>query len=538
MSNRNDIEVSRRQMIRLGIAGTAGLATITNFNAGFPAGMSQVRRRPNVIIFHTDDQMFNTLGCYGGNVLTPHSDTLASGGICFDRGYTTTGVCLPSRYGLLTGQFPSRCVHPSFVRQYPKGVSTEPLFNTPMVHGQHNIASVLKKSGYVTGFVGKWGLAGLRDGKRIKTLPVSKEWAGAWKETRDDVDPSDPKISAILEHNHNVYREEIKDYGFDYAESIYWGNPEGFSSRSMNYHNPEWITEGALNFINQYSDKPFFLHINHTLHHIPHPQESILNADPRATPGGYLDRKPDVMLPRGELLERVKAAGLKAETAYCTWLDDSLGAVLNRLAELGLTDDTMILFISDNQVPAKGTIYEGGVNVPCIIRYPRRVPGGRCSSSLVQNLDFTPTIFEACGVQPSQDMFIDGKSLLPMLTGAKEKIHDNLFFEIGWTRAVCTKRWKYLALRYSEAAEKFRENKSANGFGWIYHTRILQPHQHNALLWHPAFYYPDQLYDLSIDSEEITNLAGNQKFDGVLDDMKQRLKGWLNTFNHPFGEFT
>ncbi len=528
--------VTRRDALKRCISASAGMASVMLTGCASDESHIRAARKPNVIIFQTDDQEFNTLGCYGGDVLTPHSDSIAREGICFTRGYTTTGVCMASRYGTLTGQYPSRCAHPRFTSLYPDGVMTEPSFNTSIVHGQQTIAHVLKNAGYKTGYVGKWGLGGLREPERIQKLPVTGEWAGAWKETPDDIDPADPDISGILEQNHAVHSEDILDHGFDYAESIYWGNPEGFASRALNYHNPEWITDGALRFIDENHDNPFFLCINHTLHHIPHPQESLFRADPRVTAGGYLDKAPDVMPPRAEIIERIKKAGFQPETAYATWLDDALGAVINRLEEFGLYDDTLLLFISDNQVPAKGTIYEGGVNVPYMIRYPRLIPQGIKTNHLAQNLDLVPTVFDLCGVQPPSDMHIDGESLLPMLTGKKEHTHDELFFEIGWSRAACTEQWKYLAVRHSKAALDHLKNKQR---GWIYHAKPLEAHQHNALLWHPAFYYPDQLYDLGIDPDETTNLASSGCCSDVLADMKARMAGWLGTFgNHPFGELT
>jgi len=536
MSNPRERYPSRRRMLQQSLAGIAGLAGIPALHSGIPEAWARTLRKPNVIIFHTDDQEFGTLGCYGGDVLTPHSDGLADSGVLFTRGYTTTGVCMASRYALITGQYPSRCVHPSFLRAFPRDVITEPSFNTPLADGQPTIASVLKKAGYATGFVGKWNIGGeYIDPAERKRLPVPNEWAGAWKELEGDIDPKDPKVCAILEHNHALVREGIKRFGFDYAESIVT-NPESYRSRALNYHNPEWITAGAIEFINRYHDRPFFLYLNHNLHHIPHPQESLLNGDPRVTVAGYLDKAPDVMPSRREIYERVIAEGFKPETAYCTWLDEALGAVLRRLAELNLTDDTLIIFFSDNNVPGKGTIYEGGVRVPCMIRYPRLVPGGRRSSALVQNIDFAPTVFDACGAEKPSDMHIDGESLMPLLMGEKDRIHEELFFEIGWTRAVCTERWKYLALRFSKAALNRLESKKGT-FAWIYHCRSLEPHQHNVLLHHPAFYYPDQLYDLKADPEEVVNLSGKAEYSDVLDDMKGRMRRWLRTFDHPFGEF-
>ena len=519
--------LKRREILKRGIAGAAGLAGSALLTKGTPEASARSAQRPNIIIFHTDDQDFNTLGCYGYDVLTPHANALADRGVCFSRGYTPTGVCTASRFALVSGQYPSRCRTPSFRRRFPKDVPTEPSFNTRLADGQHTIASVMKEAGYTTGFVGKWDLGGF-DGKRMKRYERSKQMAAAWRKTDDDVDPRDPEISSILEHNHAVKRDGIRKFGFDYAEAI-GNNPESFGSRNLNYHNPEWITEAAINFINQSKDEPFFLYLNHTLHHIPHPQESLLIGDPRMTAGGYLDRAPDIMPPRREIFEHVIREGFRPETAYCTWMDEALGVVLDRLGELNLSDNTLVIFFSDNNVPAKGTIYEDGVRVPLIVRYPNRVRGSQKSDRLVQNIDFAPTLFDVGGATVPGDFHPDGVSMMPLLTGEREKIHDELFFESGWTRACCTERWKYLALRYPE---------SEKDSGFKYHCRALKPHQHNALLWHPMFYNPDQLYDMNIDPHEVVNYSTLPEYAGVLDDMKDRTGRWLRTFDNPFGEFT
>ena len=534
MSRHNETKLNRRDILKRGLAGAAGLAGSTLINRGTPEVSAQSRRKPNVIVFHTDDQDFNTLGCYGADVMTPHIDGLADSGICFNRGYVTTGVCMAARYALVTGEYPSRCKAPAFREMFPKDVPTEPAFNTALANGQDTIASVMKQAGYATGFVGKWHLRGY-DRSDFQRYERSKVMAPAWRVSDDDVDPGDPKISAILEHNHAIQREGIKEFGFDYAEAI-GNNPEGFGSRNLNFHNPEWVTEAAINFINQSKDEPFFLYLNHTLHHIPHPQESLLIGDPRNTAGGYLDKAPDIMAPRREIFERVVREGFRPETAYCTWMDDALGVVLNRLGELGISDNTLIIYVADNNVPAKGTIYEDGVRVPFIVRYPNRVPGAQRSDRLVQNIDIAPTAFDAAEATPPGSMHLDGESMMPLVTGEKEKIHDELFFEIGWTRACCTERWKYLALRYPESAIKRR--KETPGFGLNYHAPTLKPHQHNALLWHPMFFNPDQLYDMDIDPHEVVNYSTLPEYTGILDDMKGRTKRWLRTFDNPFGEFT
>jgi arylsulfatase A-like enzyme len=210
---------------------------------------------------------------------------------------------------------------------------------------------------------------------------------------------------------------------------------------------------------------------------------------------------------------------------------------MRKLGEHSLTDDTLIFYISDNNVPAKATVYEGGVRVPLIISYPRMVDGGRVTKSLAQNLDFAPTAFAAAGITPPRDMKIDGSDLMPLLTGRRDAVHDELFFESGWSRAVCTDRWKYLALRLSESAEKRRVAKGGQ-YPWMYHSGGLEPHQHHVMLWRPAFFEPDQLYDLDVDTDEIVNLSNKQRYSIVLEDMKGRLGRWLRTFDNPYAEFT
>ncbi len=523
MSRHNEHSLSRREMLKRSAAGFAGASLL---GGRIPETYAQ-NKRPNVIIIYTDDQNFDHIGCYGGDVYTPHQNSIARDGIRFDRGYVTTGICTPSRYGCLTGQFPGR----NRAELTPENEQLHVSFNTDMKPGQQNIARVMKQAGYTTGIVGKWDQGGASG---TKELPRTKTWTNAWTASEGQADPRDPKVSEILRHNNDCFRREIKSRGFDYAESIYPGNPEAFRNHALNIHNMEWVVDGALNFIEQNSDKPFFLYMTPTLHHIPHPQDSLVQSDPRITAAGYLDKAPDCMPPRKDVIKRVTDAGYAPETAYCTWLDDGIGAVLKKLDELNLAEDTIVFFVSDNGTPAKGTIFEGGIRIPFMVRWKRRIAGGQVTRSLAQNIDLVPTIFDACNIEAPSDMKIDGKSLLPVLLGRKKSVHDELFFEIGWTRAVCTDRWKYLALRYSKDAQEKMKNQGKR----FYHMSGLEPHQHNVLLEHPNFWDPDQLYDLNVDNDEVVNLAYDPAYSDVLNDMKARLKEWLATIgNHPFGEF-
>lgn len=490
--------------------------------------------RPNVVIIYTDDQNFEEIGAYGGEVYTPNIDRLASEGALFTKGFVTSPICNPSRYGIMTGQFPSRTKHPGFLNSFGDTLQTEVNFNTRLNPGSPNLGLLLKNAGYKTGVVGKWDLGspGTDSLGNPYFLPFKR--GSAWINSPDTPDPKDPEFSNILKENHKRMSNYVKSLGFDYAEGLYNANPEMWGNHKLNVHNMEWVAEAAVNFIEQNKNNPFFLYMATTLHHIPHPQESLLQGDPRVTVAGYLEVPPNAgMPPRESILPRIKERGFASETAYCTWLDDGVGALIKTLEKNGILDNTIVIFMSDHQTNGKTALYEPGVNTPFVMRFPPLIKGGQKVTTMVQNLDMVPTILELCGVEKPNDFTMDGKSVVPFFRGEVSKIHDELFFEYGWTRAVRTENWRYLALRYSPDALKLKEKK-----GNIYHNRQLEPHQHGILLQHPNYWDEDQLYDINNDPRETTNLAYDDKYALVLDSMKTKLSVWLSTFgNHPFGEY-
>ena len=521
---------TRRDFLKSASIGVAA-ATLSPFLYG--GGKQDYKRRPNVILIYTDDQNYEQIGCYGGDVYTPHMDGMAKEGVRFTRAYVPTAICTPSRYSVTTGQYPGRCSHSRFKNKYPDGVQIEVSFNTPVNPDGLTLAKVMKNSGYKTGVVGKWDLGYPTAEEYGKEFLEPFPRTNAWIHVTGEADPKDPKISTLLKRNHERLCQYAKSLGFEYADALYRLNPEMWN-HPLNIHNMEWVTDAALRFIDKNVDQPFFLYMAPTLHHIPHPQESLAQADPRITMAGYLDKAPNVQPPRDGIIPRVQKAGYKPETAYCTWLDDAVGAVIKRLQEYGLYDDTVVILMSDHQTHDKGSLYEGGVRTPCIMQYPKGIPPGKICASLMQNIDLIPTILDLCQIEVPSDMQLDGSSMLPILHGDVDAVHKVLYFEYGWTRALCTERWKYLALRYSKAAEELKEKKG----GRLYHDRVLEPHQHNVLLHHPNYWDPDQLYDLSIDSEETTNLAYDPKYSDILNKMKGQMKEILKTFgDHPFGEF-
>ena len=346
----------------------------------------------------------------------------------------------------------------------------------------------------------------------------------------------DPDVVKKLTENQSRLCDYIKQAGFSYAASVYRGNLDDHKLNALKFHNMEWTTKGALDFLDQAGDKPFFLHLCTTLQHSPAPNQSIAG-DPTLTPAGHLPAPLNVQAPRASIAARLKQAGIAENMGHATWLDDGIAAVIKKLSDLGKLDSTIILFFSDNgTMGGKGTCYDGGARTPCFLWAKGRVPSGATCDKPVQNIDFVPTFFDFAGVQPPSEMKLDGTSLVPLMANPQTKWRDALFIEIGHTRAVCTERWKYIALRYSpEMQQEIKNNTLGRP---AYHMDTSLNLQETALKRHPAYWDADQLYDLQADPNEQVNLAKDSKHAQTLAELKSRLKEWLAGFNRPFGEFS
>jgi arylsulfatase A-like enzyme len=254
------------------------------------------------------------------------------------------------------------------------------------------------------------------------------------------------------------------------------------------------------------------------------------------TPAGHLPAPLEVQAPRASIAERLKKAGVAQNMGHATWLDDGIAAVIKKVADLGKLDNTVILFFSDNTtLGGKGTCYDGGARTPCFVWGKGRVPMGRVCDKLVQNIDFVPTIFDLAGVQPPAGMKLDGMSLMPLVTQPQTKWRDALFLEIGHTRAVCTERWKYIALRYPPQMQQKIADKTLGRPA--YHMDVSLNLQEMALKRHPGYWDADQLYDLQTDPEERVNLIKAPQHVQTVAELWVRLKSWLAGLERPFGEF-
>ena len=537
---------TRREFLRAGaFAATAVSAGCVSVPFAKGAAKSSDDRKPNILFIIADDQRLEEFGFIGGKALTPNIDRLAREGVYCERAYASSTVCTPSRYTCLTGRYASR----SRDDRVAKGVSREGQYwihwNADVAPEETNVAKVLKRAGYATGIVGK--LHGF-------VLPKQSE------QVTPESDPRDPKVKAMLEKLQKEYAEALKDHGFDYAAALNRANLGSAKSLPdpLRRHSPEWKAEAAVRFIEENKDRPWYLYYATPLTHGPSPLESLQD-DARVTEAGILDEPPRAQPSRQSVLERCEKADVPQSLAGAAWLDDSIGAMLKKLDDLKLAENTLVVYFNDHGVEGgKGTLYESGARTPVIFRWPGKIAHGK-KDALVENIDFVPTILSAAGVSPPDGMKMDGVDLLPFLTGRAAKTRESLFLEIGHTRAVVTKKWKYLAFRVPPSIQKPKEERARlleeyhrnkpsakesyyDPEGRITHINRVPggdgTERGNGLSHYKKHYFdPDQLYDLEKDPGERTNLAGDPRYGKILSEMQGELKRLLSGVPGTFGEF-
>ena len=477
----------------------------------------------------------------GGKVHTPRLNQLAKEGILFTDFNVTSTVCSPSRYSFLTGRYAGRCEGERFLKEHPPGDQTQVENIGELEPNRWNIAKVLKGNGYKTGFVGKSHVV------RHDWLHVGN---GRNREADlefypRDADPRDPEINARMRRNHRKWCGEIMKHGFDYADGVYAANLKELGCDALNVHNLDWTVDKAFRFLEENRGNPFFLYFSTTLHHGPAPwvNKFSLGADPRLTGEGFVGDGFDALPSREDVLRRNRAAGFKDRDAYALWLDDGVGALLDKLEELEVAKNTVFIFVPDHGSwrHGKATLYENGMRVPMLIRWPGVVKPGSTYDGLVANIDLAPTLMDLCGVQPPADYRLDGLSFKPVLLGDSRPIRDVLFAELGHSRAVKTKHWKYIAVRYPpDVQRKIDAGATFDGFqGEKLEVPYLTRNAHlghHAAARNPRYFERDQLYNLHTDREELKNVHSQQP--AIAERMKTRLIQALQAFeDRPFGEF-
>jgi arylsulfatase A-like enzyme len=391
--------------------------------AGPPKDAGAGRARPNMIFILADDLGYGDLGCYGQKrIQTPNLDRMAAEGMRFTQFYAGSTVCAPSRCALMTGLHTGHC--------YIRGNAKQDLRPEDVT-----VARVLKAAGYTTGLVGKWGL-GHEGSPGVPTRQGFDSFYGYLDQ----------------HHAHNYYPSFLmRDEKRVPLRNVVPGpGPfgKGVATKKVDYSH-DLMAEEALAFLDRNKGRPFFLYLAFTTPH----------ANNEAGKKGM--EVPDY----GIYKDKDWPEPQKGHAAMITRMDRDVGRLLARLKEHGLDKDTLVFFTSDNgphreggndpdfnhsRGPLRGIkrdLYEGGVRVPLIARWPGKVAAGSTSDFVGAFWDVMPTLAELAGAGARLPARLDGVSFVPTLLGqkAKQKQHDSLywvFYERGGARALRMGRWK------------------------------------------------------------------------------------------------
>jgi arylsulfatase len=379
-------------------------------------GFKRNKRQTNFVIIFTDDQGYADVGCYGAeDFKTPHLDQMAKEGLTFTDFYVSQAVCSASRASLLTGCYSNRVgIYGAFMPNAKAGLNPE----------EQTLAELLKENGYKTGIFGKWHL-----GHRKESLPMQHgfdEYLGLpYSNDMWAVDYDGSRMTAAYQGT----RKWKLDYpplplidGNEKIDEIW--TLEDQATLTTRY------TERAVNFIEKNKDEPFFLYLPHSMPHVP--------------------------LGVSEKFRGKSKQGLYGDVIM--EIDWSVGQILQTLKKYDLDKNTLVIFTSDNgpwlnygnhagsAIPlreGKGTSWEGGARVPCIMRWPAKIEANTVCKKMAATIDLLPTITAIAGA-PLPTKKVDGVNILPLLEGKKDaNPRDYYYFYYGRElRGVRQGKWK------------------------------------------------------------------------------------------------
>ena len=515
-------------------------------------------QRPNIVFIITDDQSAITLresdnqnqsrpfGFNGDTkVYTPIIDGLANNGIVFNNAFVSTAICTPSRYSILTGKYAGRSQGKSFMSSFPLGKLSRVANNIELEENITNLPKLLQSVGYKTAFIGK---SHLIDHDILETYTQGTNGFMAYSKTAD---PYNTSVSNAIKFNHDTWANRMKEFGFDHVNAFYPGNLRELFNDGLNIHNVEYKNKAVLDFIENTGDEPFFIYYSETIPHGPAPYWTNnngyyagLDSDVNVTAEGVLNQDYSYLPSRNQIKNEInELSGKDPRHAWLRWFDHAVGAVVEKLKAEGKLDNTIIIITSDHGDfnHAKATNYEGGTKVPLMVYWPNGITHPRTYGELVQNIDFTPTFLDLAGVTTT-GVSLDGKSLKNIITtNTNDPIHDYLFFEMGYSRAIRTKDWKYISVRYDNQSLKKIE-KGIEFIGWKgeklkYPYYVRNAHLGNfASTNNPLYFDADQLFNLADDPRETQNIFIENKEKSA--ELKKLLIKYLKSFpNRPYGEF-
>ncbi|NOX54540.1 MAG: sulfatase [Planctomycetes bacterium] len=481
---------SRRQRLWRKRLPAAALAVVWLFGPWLAAELGAADRakgvpqKPNFVFLLVDDLGWADLGCYGADLHeTPNIDRLAASGMRFTNAYAAAPVCSPTRASILTGKSPAR-LHMTIWRESSKNrVFNRKLLPPDTVadlpHEEVTIAEALQAAGYVSAHVGKWHLGDFTHYPQTMGFPIAIGGTG-W---------GAPQTFWWPYSGRGRFGNE-----FRYVPHLEWGKPGEYLT--------DRLTTEAIHVIERLKDRPFFLYMCwHTVH----------------TP---IEGKPELVEKHRRRLKPEFHHQNVEYAAMVESLDQNVGRILAKLDELGLARNTVVFLTSDNggyinrfrnrQVTSnaplrsgKGSLYEGGVRVPLIVRWPKHVPAGSVCRTPVISDDFYPTILQLAGIEgdPKHNATVDGKSLAPVLRNPQVRLDRDTLY------------WHYP--HYYPTTSPVSAIRQGD--------------------WKLLHYYEDdriELYNLAEDLGERTNLA--DKKPDVAQRLKQQLAAWLNSVEAQF----
>jgi arylsulfatase A len=361
-------------------------------------------KKPNIILINCDDLGYGDLGCYGSTVnKTPALDRLAAEGVRFADFYMASPVCSPSRGAMMTGCYPPRIGFGRFGRGWGRVLLPGDPYG---IHeDEKTLPQLLRQSGYRTKLVGKWHcgdqpefLPTQRGFDEYYGLPYSNDMG------RQKGYENSPPLPLI--RNDQVIQEQPDQAGLT-----------------------ERYTEESVRFIRDNRERPFFLYLAHMYVHVP------------------------LFVPK-RFLEQSTNGGYGGAVEHIDW---TMRVIMDELERQGLTQNTIVIFTSDNgsrardeggsNAPLRGTkatTWEGGQRVPCIIRWPEKIAAGRVCRELATAMDFLPTLVKLAGGEVPDDRILDGKDMTPLLidTEARSSYDRFYYYMANNLEAVRSGRWK------------------------------------------------------------------------------------------------
>jgi len=430
-------------------------------------------KKPNIVFIISDDQGYWSLGCAGNKeIITPNIDWLSSEGIRFENFFCASPVCSPARASLLTGCIPSQHGVHDWLRDDDERQST-----IEYLAEQYSYTKALAAAGYDCALSGKWHM-----GASAKVQQGFSHWFC-------HKSGGGPYYGAPLYRDGELYREE------NYVTDA--------------------ITDDALAYLDSRAGTgtPFYLHVAYTAPHAPwlnnHPKEyTNLYEDCPFDSVPHLSRHPDSIYLTDEVAKDERA-NLIGYYAAVTAMDTNIGRLMAKLEELGLAEDTLVVFTADNGFSCghhgfwgKGNatfplnMYEESVKVPFIARHTGYIPAGSVCEALVSAYDFMPTLLEYVGVPAVDGQARPGVSFAPALLGKDFSQHEEVVVldEYGPNRMIRGRRFKYVT-RYP--------------------------------------YGPNELYDLETDPCETVNLLKDSRYETLERKMKQKLEEWFARYVDP-----